>query len=104
MNGDASIDIDRADDTEVLLSGYPGAAVLVDGNGQVLRANPKGAGLEALIAHEAMPEVQDLVSKARSMGSVSVGTITLQSSKGEIILETTVVPLQADRLLVMTRA
>lgn len=103
MNGDASIDIDRADDAEVLLSGYPGAAVLVDGDGQVLRANPKGAGLEALIAHEAMPEVQDLVSKARSMGSVSVGTITLQSSKGEIVLETTVVPLKADRLLVMTR-
>jgi len=103
VNGDASIDIDRADDADVLLSGFPGAAVLVDGDGKVLRANPKGAGLEALIAHDAMPEVQDLVSKARSMGSVAVGTITLQSSKGEIVLETTVVPLQVDRLLVMTR-
>ena len=93
----------RADGDEILLAGFPGAAVLVSSKAEVLRANPKGAGLETLISHGAVPEIDELVDKAHGVGTVSSGNVNLHSSKGEINLELTVVPITTDRLLVMAR-
>ena len=44
--------------SENLLAGYPGAALLVGDDGSVVCSNAKGAGLEALIQHEAAPEIK----------------------------------------------
>jgi diguanylate cyclase (GGDEF)-like protein/PAS domain S-box-containing protein len=95
--------IGKADKDEVLLAGYPGAAVIVSPTSTVLRANPKGAGLETLISHDAVPEIKDLVAKANGLGTVAAGSVSLQSSKGEISLELTVLPVDPERLLVLAR-
>ena len=97
-NTDNTSYIGKADRDEVLLAGYPGAAVIVSLTGEVLRANPKGAGLETLITHGAVPEIKGLVAKAIGVGTVAAGSVSLQSSKGEIIHELTVVPVDSERL------
>jgi diguanylate cyclase (GGDEF)-like protein/PAS domain S-box-containing protein len=106
--GDSTIDdgasyIGGADQDEVLLAGYPGAAVIVSPDNTVVRTNTKGAGLETLIVHDAVPEIKEMVAKAHGVGTVAAGTITLHSSKGEISLDMTVVPLDNDRLVVLSR-
>lgn len=75
-----------------LLAGCPGAALLIGADGAVIAANDKGAGLEALIQHEAAPEIRDMIDRARADGCVAAGSVSLQSAKGEIALEITVVP------------
>ncbi len=91
------------DDGDVLLAGYPGAAVLIAADCKVFRANDKGEGLKALISHGAIPEIRDLVSKANGVHTVSAGTVKLDSSQGEITLDLTVVPVESGRFLVMAR-
>lgn len=78
--------------SEGLLAGYPGAALLVGEDGSVLHSNAKGAGLEALMEHEAAPEIKAMIDTARTGGSVVAETVSLNSAKGEIVLEITVVP------------
>jgi len=95
--------IGKADRDEVLVAGYPGAAVVVSPTVEVRRANPKGAGLETLISHGAVPEIEELVAKAHGVGTVAASSVTLQSSKGEISLELTAIPVDANRLLVLAR-
>lgn len=95
--------IGKAEKDEVLVAGYPGAAVVVSPNVEVLRANPKGAGLETLISHGAVPEINDLVAKAHGVGTVAAGSVNLHSSKGEISLELTAIPIDPGRLLVLAR-
>ncbi len=102
-NSDSTSYIGKADRDEVLLAGYPGAAVIVSQDSDVIRANPKGAGLETLISHGAVPEIKELVAKAIGVGTVAAGSVALQSSKGEISLELTVVPVDTERLLVLAR-
>ena len=48
----------RKSASQTLLAGYPGAALLVGDDGSVVCSNAKGAGLEALIQHEAAPEIK----------------------------------------------
>ena len=77
---------------EVLLAGYPGAALLVNDKGRVSFSNAKGAGLEALIQHDAAPEIRKMVDQARSEGYVAADSVLLNSAKGEITLEIVCVP------------
>ncbi|MBC8339695.1 MAG: sensor domain-containing diguanylate cyclase [Rhodospirillales bacterium] len=77
---------------EELLAGYPGAALLVNAEGRVRCSNAKGAGLEALIQHDAAPEISKMINQARSDGRVAAGSVSLNSAKGEIVLEITAVP------------
>ncbi len=87
------------------LEGYPGAALTVGPDGAVICSNDKAAGLEALMQHEAAPEIKDLIEEARAQGSVAAGLVSLNSSKGEIVLEITVIPETngAGEILVMAR-
>ncbi len=101
LTGDTRLQV--AKKTEILLAGYPGAAALITGECKVLRANAKGEGLEALITHGAIPEISDLVKKAEAVHTVTAGTVTLSSSKGEIILDLTVVPVEGTQYLVLAR-
>ncbi len=98
-----------ATEAEKFLAGYPGAALLVGNDGSVVCSNAKGGGLEALLQHEAAPEIQKLIETARTSGSTIAESVYLNSAKGEIVLEITVVPGArgngADRseILVMAR-
>jgi len=91
-SGSASAPAGSDASREEMLAGYPGAALLVGPDGLVVCSNAKGAGLEALIEHEAAPEIKNLIDQARSDGSVAAGSVSLNSAKGEIVLEITVVP------------
>ncbi|MBT7943070.1 MAG: sensor domain-containing diguanylate cyclase [Alphaproteobacteria bacterium] len=81
-----------ASSQEAMLAGYPGAALLVNADGKVSCSNAKGAGLEALIQHDAAPEIKQMVDHARSNGCVAAGSVSLNSAKGEIVLEISVIP------------
>ncbi len=95
--------------SETLLAGYPGAALLVGDDGSVVYSNAKGAGLEALIQHEAAPEIKKMIDTARTGGSVIAEMVSLNSAKGEIVLEITVIPgaakggVDGSEMLVMAR-
>ncbi len=78
-------------DDRSLLNGYPGAALMVRANGSVIAASDKGAGLEALLKHNAAPEIVALIDKAGA-GAIVSGTVTLKGSKGDVVLEIMVVP------------
>ncbi|MCS5655396.1 MAG: diguanylate cyclase [Dehalococcoidia bacterium] len=95
----------KAPEQEKLLAGYPGAALLVADDGSILYSNAKAAGLEALIQHDAAPEIKNLIEKARTNGSVAAGSVSLNSAKGKIVLEITVVPGlgEAGEMLVTAR-
>ena len=67
------------DAPEKFLAGYPGAALLVGADGSVTSANAKAAGLEALIQHEAAPEIIELINEARTSDSVAAGSVSLSS-------------------------
>ncbi len=90
-------------EAEFLLAGYPGAAVLINDDLQVVRANPAGEGLQALISHNAIPEIKDLVHKSGGVNTVTAETVELSSTKGAIILDLTVVPVGAQQYLVLAR-
>lgn len=96
-------DLPSQDGAEVLLAGYPGAAALITSECTVIRANSKGEGLEELIAHGAIPEIRDLVSKSDGIHTVSAGIVKLTSSKGEITLDLTIVPVENNLFLVLAR-
>lgn len=94
-------------DDRSLLNGYPGAALMVRADGSVIAASDKGAGLEALLKHNAAPEIVALIDKAGA-GAIVSGTVTLKGSKGDVVLEIVVVPgfggSDSDgRLLVLAR-
>ena len=95
----------KASEQEKLLAGYPGAALLVADDGSILHSNAKAAGLEALIQHDAAPEIKNLIEKARTNGSVAADSVSLNSAKGKIVLEITVVPGlgEAGEMLVTAR-
>ncbi len=94
----------RMMDAGGLFAGYPGAALLVRGDGTVLSTNAKGAGIEALLQHDAAPEILHLIEKAGAEGAVTVGSVSTQGSRGEVPLEITVVPRDGDEtLLVLAR-
>ena len=78
---------------------------MVGHDGSVGCSNSKAAGLEALIHHEAVPEIKGLIDEARASGGVAAGSVSLNSAKGEIMLEITVVPSPAGNgeMMVMSR-
>jgi diguanylate cyclase (GGDEF)-like protein/PAS domain S-box-containing protein len=93
-----------APDRQAFLGGFPGAAVLVGGDGTVIAANSRAAGLQALIQHKAAPDINTLIETARNDRMIGAGAVTLKSAKGEIILDVTVVPSNvAGELVVMAR-
>lgn len=89
---------------QAMLGGFPGAAVLVGGDGSVRAANARAAGLQALVQHGAAADINTLIASARNDRAIAAGTVTLKSAKGEIVLDITVVPAGADgELVVMAR-
>lgn len=77
---------------EALLDGFPGAALMADPTGAVIQTNAKGAGLEALINHGAVPEIVAMILQAAAERRIVVGSVSLSGAKGEVVLEISVLP------------
>jgi len=76
-----------------LLDSYPDAAVVVSGDLTVIAANEKGKVLKTLLDHGEIDEIPEMVIEAREKRRVTVGSVMLSGSKGDIYLDVTVVPM-----------
>lgn len=82
-----------ADDTDVkLIAGYPGPAILVAQDGAPIVANAKGAGLEKALSGGAVPDIEALIANASTNATIASATITVATSRGDMILDITVTP------------
>lgn len=84
----------QASDSDVkLIAGYPGPALLLDQTGKPLIANAKGSGLEKALAGGAVAEIDTLIGKAMESASIASATLTIATSRGELVLEVTALPI-----------
>ncbi len=84
----------QASDSDVkLIAGYPGPALLLDQAGKPLIANAKGSGLEKALAGGAVAEIDTLIGKAMQSASIASATLTVTTSRGELVLEVTALPV-----------
>lgn len=83
-----------ADDTAVkLIAGYPGPALLVAPDGTPIVANAKGAGLEKALSGGAVADIEALIANASINVTIASATITVATSRGDMILDVTVTPI-----------
>jgi PAS domain S-box-containing protein len=83
-----------ADDVK-LIAGYPGSAILVDATGKPIVANAKGAGLEKALSGGAVADIEALIASASSNATIASATITIATSRGDMVLDVTATPLLA---------
>jgi len=99
----------RASDGDAkLVAGYPGPALLLDRDGVPLLANAKGAGLEKALLGGAIAEIETLIQQARDGASIASATVTVETRRGELVLDITAVPIldaagAVDKTLVLAR-
>ncbi len=87
-----------------LLDNYPGPALLMAEDGTVIHSNDKGADLEVRLQNGTVPEIVDLIGIAAAENAVAAGTVSLENSYSENVLDVTVVPQATDdRLVVLVR-
>ena len=88
---------------QALVSKYPGAAILVDSTNAVIAANTKGHGLEALLKRGLAPDISALMEYARETAGIGAGNMVLSGTRGDVILDVTVIPRNAEEgLIVLT--
>lgn len=100
MPNDASMRSKQAQASESdvkLIAGYPGPALLLGADGRPVISNAKGAGLEKALAGGAVPDIEALSEQARSSASIVNATISVPTSRGELVLDITVVPRISDQ-------
>jgi diguanylate cyclase (GGDEF)-like protein/PAS domain S-box-containing protein len=85
-----SADVGRA--SARLLEGYPGAALLLNGAGDIQEANNQADGVTALLEDDELPEIKGLIEQAGSLGVIATESIAVATMQGEILLEVTVIP------------
>jgi diguanylate cyclase (GGDEF)-like protein/PAS domain S-box-containing protein len=84
----------QASDSDVkLVAGYPGPALLLDRAAKPLVANAKGAGLEKALAGGAVAEIETLIGKSMDSASIANATLTIATSRGELVLDVTALPV-----------
>lgn len=76
----------------VMLEGYPGAAFLIDADQHVLASNSKGCAFEALMARGEVPALTEGLVKAADTSEITICNVHLDSAKGNVILEATIMP------------
>lgn len=87
----------EGDDLTSALSGYPGAAVVIDSQGSVVASNAKGEAIRQLLARDAIPQLVAGLDQARQAGTIAVVNVEIESSNGKLFFETTIVPQPAPR-------
>jgi diguanylate cyclase (GGDEF)-like protein/PAS domain S-box-containing protein len=89
----APVDTVQASDSDVkLVAGYPGPALLLDAAGKPMLANAKGTGLEKALVGGAVADIETLVGTAMESASIANATLTIATSRGELVLDVTAVP------------
>lgn len=84
----------QASDSDVkLIAGYPGPALLLDAAGAPIVANAKGTGLEKALAGGAVADIETLIGKAVDSASIANATLTIATSRGELVLDVTAIPI-----------
>lgn len=91
-----------------LIEGYPGPALLLDAAGSPLAANAKGAGLEKALVGGAVSEIETLIRHARDSAAIANATVSIATSRGELILDVTATPIldavgQVDKIILLAR-
>jgi len=87
-----------------LLGGYRGGAILVREDASVIAANDAAAALEALLQHDAVPEISNLIADVATSGMVAGGTVSLPGAQGDIFLDVDVLPREGtDTILILCR-
>ncbi|MCB2099225.1 MAG: PAS domain S-box protein, partial [Rhodobacterales bacterium] len=81
---------------EGFLADFKGPGLVCLADGTVAKANTKGASLASLMGQGLTDDLVNLMHQARTLGQVTVGEQILRGSKGDIVLEVTVVPLDGD--------
>jgi len=95
MANEASVPAEavQASDSDVkLVAGYPGPALLLGADGKTLLANAKGTGLEKALAGGAVADIETLIGKAMESASIANATLTIVTSRGELVLDVTAIP------------
>jgi len=96
MADDTSIvdETNTASDSDVkLIAGYPGPALLLNVDAKPILANAKGVGLEKALVGGAVPDIETLIGKSTESTSIANATVTISTSRGELVLEVTAVPM-----------
>jgi len=75
-----------------LLEGYPGAALLVDSEQHVLACNAKGGAIKTLMARGELSNLTDALTRAMATSTITLCNLNLDSTKGSVLLEATVLP------------
>lgn len=97
----ASLTQQTATDNEVkLIAGYPGPALLLDDKGEPILANAKGAGLERALKGGAVGDIDKLIQQAIESASIANATVTVATSRGELVLDVTAIPALGDEGIV----
>lgn len=93
-----------ASDNDVkLIAGYPGPALLLNADAKPILANAKGVGLEKALVGGVVPEIEALIEKSAESTSIANATVTIATSRGELVLEVTAVPvLDAEKAVTKT--
>ena len=94
---------DRANPA-AFLAGYRGGALLVRPDATVIAGNKKAAALEALLRHQAVPEIATLIEDAATTATATGGTISLSGGGGDVFMDVDVLPQAGtDALLLLCR-
>jgi diguanylate cyclase (GGDEF)-like protein/PAS domain S-box-containing protein len=103
MTGSKAPLLKEGSSEQALVSEYTGAAILVDSAKAILGANAKGQGLEALLKRGLVPEISALMDQSLESAKITSGTVMLSGTKGDVILDVTVIPrTPGDGLIVLT--
>jgi len=78
------------------LDGFQGAAVVIDGDGQVVQCNAKGQAIKQLLARGSLPQLEQFLKAVRDSGQISVNSLEVESSNGKLMFETTLIPQGGD--------
>ncbi len=58
MSDDELIGADSMTDQQSMLEGYPGAALLVSGNGDIISTNSKGGAIASMLRQTVLPALK----------------------------------------------
>lgn len=81
-----------SDAQTAFLEGYAGPAVVLDETGVPTLANGRGGNLLKLVERGLAEDVAALIARARDENSVTNGMVALDGSKGDVVLDVTVIP------------
>ncbi len=83
------------------LAGYRGGALLVRADATVIAGNEKAAALEALLEHQAVPEIATLIENAAATATATGGTVFLSGGQGDVFMDVDVLPQAGTEALLL---